>query len=1063
MIRKLGWVRWASVCMGLVVLMARPEPLSAAESRSRRAAEDPPIEEAPVSDEAKKIEAAKTAEELVELAKEFVVAQQIEPATLALERAMAKKPALLEDSEKQTPKSWHDFWFAQRARLREKKLTPKDAAGRVKIALWLNDAGLGGPARKMLTTALAIDKNLPEAKELADKWSLASGGPIRIDLTYGLKEPLIVDTVQDEGQAVTPRSKERAFLILPLAYDAGNLRLMISKSDIKITADDGKNCPIVGIATLERSDTSSGAAGTPLADRARVPELKWPSGNEPLWERLQLEPAAAGGEPELIATNMMPPMVRPTPAPGGRGASREPPPPRPAAGPTGKQTRRSSGYAAFVVDVPLAFKTVECTWKGEPPIKLEADFLKSLSKPVENLASATERDKLLRSVAAQVASKEPAVASASLRKLNAVRLTLDKDAGGGEDSAPRPPGPDAAIDKLLVQGLAHENAPVRRDAFNLLLTGNAPLHATVIASIAQIKDPAILGHLTDEIRAYFADLAAEQAENPAVSGGASSPGGFGIEPGPADFAPLQAPKRLFHLMLAGLNSVMPPVREQVINVILANPAQQTLALLSLADNDAVGQLLAKVPVIKDARLKGAVMAALLRRGDKTQTAKVLAAFSDISIVVANENDPLMAIASAEGPADVQRAVLDVLARADLRAVADSQKLKQLIDALSAPEVKRDPAVRAAVLKFAQAQFKAAYEAPIKRGTSTGSPAEATGTFESLLASVAAGPNSPPDQARAAALTLLGAGRLKALNDRLQKLQGPTADARVQDFIQSFVREKSLWGREALPIFLAAQLASANPRTQQLAISALVAVQKGAEVKSRWRVNLAIKQGLEARQLVTLTTSTQEQVSRPALGLLRDLGAFAPAEAAEFETLPDESSRQDRLGGLEGARAGKAVGPMICMIYLDVRPADGGSSDAAAAKERLLPRNSVPLPSSPVTLQRSQDGKVRVIMDRIQIGPPEAKDGQDAAPPAGIRINAAPLIRAALESPDAQKEGLAGKINPASLRVEQVCDLAYVQLGQWGGELTFQEPPELPASEHPLKVTGARIIFEPAAQ
>jgi zinc protease len=53
------------------------------------------------------------------------------------------------------------------------------------------------------------------------------------------------------------------------------------------------------------------------------------------------------------------------------------------------------------------------------------------------------------------------------------------------------------------------------------------------------------------------------------------------------------------------------------------------------------------------------------------------------------------------------------------------------------------------------------------------------------------------------------------------------ETRVQDFIQSLARDKSLWAREAMPVFLAGQLAASSPKTRQLAVSALGANRHGA--------------------------------------------------------------------------------------------------------------------------------------------------------------------------------------------------------------------------------------------
>src|SRR5262249_11271488 len=87
------------------------------------------------------IDADSTPEQAVEPAKNYALQRSLPGAAAAIEKAVKLQPALLTDAKVQTPRSWNEYWFTQRAALQEQKLARNDAAGRVKIAQWLNDAG----------------------------------------------------------------------------------------------------------------------------------------------------------------------------------------------------------------------------------------------------------------------------------------------------------------------------------------------------------------------------------------------------------------------------------------------------------------------------------------------------------------------------------------------------------------------------------------------------------------------------------------------------------------------------------------------------------------------------------------------------------------------------------------------------------------------------------------------------------------------------------------------------------------------------------------------------------
>ncbi|MEP0843290.1 MAG: hypothetical protein HRF43_11350 [Phycisphaerae bacterium] len=496
-----------------------------------------------------------------------------------------------------------------------------------------------------------------------------------------------------------------------------------------------------------------------------------------------------------------------------------------------------------------------------------------------------------------------------------------------------------------------------------------------------------------------------------------------------------------------------------LDLCLANPFDETIGLLQYATDPLTSEVLARVPRIEDARLKGAILRALLKRPGRKIAAEIPAAFAGTPITVMAEDDPILDAALGVNPPEVQRRMFELLAEADLNAIAGTDKMRKLIEMLSAGDARRDPPAQAALLKLARAKLRAGYQAPVKRTGQPAAAAEGAASFETVLAGVAAGADTDNQTAIDAASALLGVGQARLLHERLQRLQPATRqDERLQALIRALPRDRALAAREALPIFLAMQLSSANTRTQTLALSALMQIHSSTDPKQRWRVNLAVKQAVEARQLVALSASGDENISGQATTLLRALGALSSADETEFRSLADEAARQEKMQAIEQAEPGRAVGPFGCMIYLDVQPTQPQAQPGRPASEPG--RSNIPLPSTPVNFQRpTQGGPVRVIAGTLQIGPPETRrDGPPA--PGAILINAAPLLRDALETPEAQKEGLAGKIDPATLRAELVCEIKYEQLGTWSGELIVQDSGQEAAGEFTLKITGAKIVFEP---
>ncbi len=401
-------------------------------------------------------------------------------------------------------------------------------------------------------------------------------------------------------------------------------------------------------------------------------------------------------------------------------------------------------------------------------------------------------------------------------------------------------------------------------------------------------------------------------------------------------------------------------------------------------------------------------------------------------------------------------------RHTVTAPATPSATPKLFSLLSACLNCRHAEVRRQALGIALSEFKPPYEAPIRGSKQHGTEPEASG-FEPLLARLAMDGTVNAESARAAATALVASGRLTALKDEFNQCSD---SARRQDIVRALGEDKHLRTREALPIFLASCLSHDDPRTVQLALVLLAAIDKEVGSQDRWRVNLAVKQGLDAdKKLVELTLHADKGVSEQAMNLLKRITMMTPEESREFESSPGEADRLGRLESMMRDRASQPVGEFACMVYVDLESSGAtvGSRWAPGGSKPL--RRNVPLVSSKVVIRQAGEGDFRVLAQNKEISMP----GRSRRPRGGRRpgqavlnINAAPLLGAALSSEDARREGLADKVDiPAMTRGNgQTCQLSPERLGTWAGDVMMPGGIGRPGTGRPMRVTVARIILEP---
>jgi len=1040
-----------SACLLATVLLVGP---SVSESNGR--------ERAATTEQLAEIEAASTVEQLIELGKSHRRRRKYDAARKCVDKIVKLEPSLLTDSKPQTPNSWNEFWFAYRAELQTQKLRADDAEARVKLAKWMHESEATGPACEMVLEVLEIDPSLSEARTLAEEWKVFESGPTQLDLRYGLAESLFPESLSDENEELVPR-EGRKFLLLPLAYEPRSRRLTITKSQMTVRSDEGRPCSVKGMVLLLGSRT--GTAGRGKSD-SLVIDLKRQGNNEPFWERIQVLPETESesesedGEIELTCYNTSQPIVRPKPG-ERRGASRgRSSHARSSRSDRRTETRSGSGHLAFVVEIPESTKYIECGLRGQTPTRLEMDFLTVLGQQSKDLSS-DEQDHLVNILSAQVSSLDSPIASAAVLKLVMIRSELTDDrqqATGKSDELERI---TAAIDRTLLTALGSVAPRVRKETFEGLIATPTPLDRSTLETMARFEKADTLIAMLDQINELLASLEPEKDEIShefrRSTGGAAEAIALAVESLPTS----RASQNVFDALKACLKHPDLQVYTRAIDIVLANGVRQSLATLTELSDAARDELIQRLPSVEDLQLKTVILRLLLIRTSPDSLSKVLRAFGVPPLTVTSVDDPLLAVFRGYVPDSALPPLLDLLSQADLTAVQGTNELNRVLETL--PVEQRDnPRLQSAILRLATLQFIPAYQAPIPRDRQAryGSRSEDASGFEALLASIAASPSSDDKAARTATASLLAAGQIHLLNDRLARTK---SDRRQQNLIQSFAKDEKLWQREALPIFLASRLSGKNKRTLYLALAALQA--KSDAIKPSWRFNLAVRQGIDPTQLVRLTLHEDEKIARVANKLVQRLARFSDAEKKEFYLLGSPEARLDHLKRIDQQRIKKPVGEFACVVYLDVTSTGVSTRSTGRSSEgkTSIVRRNVPLTSSTVMIQSLAQAGVQIIADGRRIGLSGMSVGtkrSSRSDSATLNIDAGSLLQSALVSSGAKKEGLTAKAYRHSLTNVLRCELKYEKWGAWFGEITVSRGRSSSEDEGTWEATGAKIILEP---
>lgn len=987
-----------------------------------------------------------------------MVLRQDAAARVCIEKACLADPSLLADTKPVSPQSWRRFWCRHRAVLRARKLAPGDAAGRVQLAVWLNEAGERGEARRMLQAALEIDPNLEAARSLAKTWRLDSGGPFRFDLTFGLSHPLVFDSFADEGEKIELRHGHK-FMLLPFAYDPAEGPLRILKSSVQVSAEGSLRPRVLGMVLLTL-DPAAKPAGTmgPDPTALRLDE------SQPLWERLQVE-RKEDGTLDLVALNLTRPPGKRAVARPRTGEKKAPgSPPVEADSHPGQQ---ATGYAAFLIDVPASVTTIEASYEDDVQIQVETRLLDVLGRPLGNM-SAQEQAQFVDVLAGKVLAPNPLIASAAVAKLGQIRQALKTPAAEAGSASPTGALVDPAqarIDQTLWSALGHTDVNVRRKAFEAMVMTDRPMGPTLLGAVRDPGQTNLTLTLLDQLeRTLTSTPTAGQPPAVAAPTNGSMPRVTADQLKITGLEASTAPVNVFRVLAACVSSPRPEIVQRAVDIILADGSEQ--AVLILADLPADGRsfLAERLAKVNEPVLKAALVRVTLFHPDPAVVGKLLEACRDLKLPVAGPDDPILDVFGRHVPNDVRLKLVSFLGHLDLSAIAGTRKLEDILSTL-AMDAQRDPGLQAALLELARSGFQESYRAPLGSARRNNPAENKPSCFAGLLARIAGTPNMEPATARAAAAALLAAGRLTELQDKLKQM--PSAADRAK-LIAGVGANMDLWTREALPMFLAACLADSDPRCALAAMTALGEIYKGTDAKQRWRLNLAVKLGLDQQALLKWIQAPDEKLARMSVSLLRQLTQMSPADSDQLDSLTDAAARQQFLTDLEKKRAARPAGKYACVVYVDLRggnvPPAGGSgygagSPGAARVEQ--PMTNVPLLSSTVKVQLEGDKISQVTADDRHIAMPDDRGNLSSAP-GQLSIDAAPLILDGLRWADEQKQAFASKVDRLGLSERLRCDLRHERLGTWCGEVTINQS-RTPDQGEPLQVTGGIVFLEPLGE
>lgn len=1049
----------------------------------------------------KQIEAAKSAEELTTLGKQFMLSRKDAAARLCIERICEKDPKLLTDPQPQTgSKQWNDLWFAVRADLQAKKLDTKDAAGRLALGQWLKQGGSLAPARSYVVEAMRIDPNLPGARKLLAELE----PPVSLDFRYALTKPVLL-TEYDDTSVRVEAGRGSLLLVAPVRYRPADARFTLIPGAIKVTTDAGKIARVLGLLLTEeppKPEARTTGSGAGLAVLPTPKPITPAPAPEPaalpteftnvLYERLQLDLKA--GVPVLSWQNPMTSRAISTPdrttgGTSGTGSGRSVGGTRsPFGGSTGGGTgaRESladkrgemppNGWLGLLIKFPEDATKLIVELPDTSPEMIDINLLNLIQQqqqqPQTGQPGQVSIADVLKMVIQSAADPSPANAQVALAWLG---QSLETPQSTGQ---PQGQPADTTAMLALFAGTGHDSRRVRHAAFGGLMKYPQALPDDILEEYREnAPENAVLGML-DEIEAALASAAAERAIPGAAPPSAPTltaemPASLKkiLETVPASTAPSNA----FAVLSVCLNCKFPTVRQEALRIILADGTQQGLQILANLSKDARKTVATQIGQFKNDERKAAVLRLLLVNNPDSDTVlTLLAGCGELPIIVTSEDDPLLtALKSASLSAKAKAGLLALLARSNLSAIATSQSFSDLLSAVI-DENKNNQEIKLRLLAMAASQMKLPYQSPIPR--SSQSPGIASepqaGGFEALLAKLIMDPKVKDTDnmtAKKGAILMVASGRVKGLKEEFLKSEDTD---RCTGIIQALSETKELRNRDSLVYFLASALNHGDNKVLQAVLSRLAVIHREADEAQQWQINLAVRQGVDEAQLVKLSVHSEPDVSRQATALIKRTVGMNAQQADEFERSDSENARLDCLHHkVIAERTRNPVGQYGCLVLLDLETdlpanASGVTDPGRGQGAGTLTQTNIPLVSARVSIEKS-GSTLRVLADGTEIAKLAGQADAAADPSAAtgldtLSVDAAELIGSAIKSPEARKLGLFGKVDMTALKrglEQQKLDLKPEPLGGWAGEVSITAAANK-SPDRPIRVAAAKVMLQP---
>lgn len=995
---------------------------------------------APTQSQLDRIKRARNAEELVALAESFFDEEQLAASRAAIESACNKDADLLTSDKRVTPASWNDFWFTARADLRVAQLGVDDAAGRVEIARWLEEGGAAPAARELVAEALDITPQLPDAIELEAKLRPPAG----VDLRYALSQPVMFEEFTDERVRIEPR-RLHGFLLVPMYHLVTEGRMLLSPTSVRADTDNGRRCRARGLllppGLRPLSEIESDEKPTPLIHPPESPPQSFDL--TLLYERFQIE--FTGGRRKLIWQNTM------------RSRSSEPGARDPGDPETPRGEVEPNGWAAVLIEYPLDVKTLTLRLLDADPEILDMELVRLIEEnrsSSRSVADETELAALVDRVSERVTAPSGVTAQLAVSWLgNAVK---SGQLGRGETDVI---GEKAEM--AFLAALGHAERRVRRTGLHGLIQSSHPLSDNASAYLLTTFEPKALLSLLADIEAILGEF--EKQTSGSTGSVRTRSANLDVETVIRELIGSRpqslAPANLYSLVGICLDSSHERVRLRALRLLLNDGTQQSLQLLSTLSPDGRRTLIRELPQLQEGELRGMILRLLMVRPDPATTMELLEACGGGGFAIDNPNDPLLVALKGNLSEQSLHALLLLLSRCDLSALADSESFGKTLEELAAYH-KGKPAIRSALLRLGASHLNLAYQAPVKRTgpTTTGTQNIGNTGAEALLASLIMDPEVDDRTAAETTATLIRSGRLTSLMDQYRNSSNRD---RQRGIVRAISEDRELWQHHSAATFLGASLSVDDPGAREIALSALLKMREATRPDDRWQLSLAIKQHLEEKGLVNLTVDKEDRIADHATALTLWLAAMTSHEARDFETHPDAASRNDQLGRLMLDRARDPLGEYACIIYADIEMRDSASSSVRAGGTGPSIRRSVPMPSSKVTIEKTDDSRWQILADGKRIGSADAgpSGGRSTSSSTVIRlsVDASPLLSGAVRL--AQKEnGDHPKIDILPLTDELPAQLTYDALGTWACEVAVTSARRSPDAD--ARIVTARIVLEP---